>query len=217
MTTRQGDRRAQIVAAALRLAAREGVALVTTRKIAQEADVNLATLHYFFGGKDALMLAALEDVTSTIIAELDASVQAGADLRAVLTESCAALWTLADDDLALPLVRCDLLLYLTRQPAHAAGARAQRYRYLASLESLYHGASDLCAEDDQSMMCHTLAGLVAGLADGLVIQCAGLDGTDSLRQTREHALRSILAAVTSGTLSGFDTATISCTDPLGER
>jgi len=46
------ERRAAIIAAAVRVLAREGITATTTRKIAAEAEVNQAMIGYYFGGKD---------------------------------------------------------------------------------------------------------------------------------------------------------------------
>src|SRR6478752_1965391 len=62
-------RRAQLIEAATRVVAREGVAAATTRRIAQEAGVPHGLVHYWFTGKDELlqevvlgMLRQLEEV-----------------------------------------------------------------------------------------------------------------------------------------------------------
>src|SRR3954451_15782406 len=137
MTVQRSDRLAQIVAAAYRAITREGVAAITTRKIAGEAGVNLATLHSLFGSKDALLVAVLDQVTGLMIGALTPPAQTHQGLRAALAETSAALWALADREPRLPLVRCELLLYLQRRPAHAEDARAQQEGYLAALADLY--------------------------------------------------------------------------------
>ena len=53
-------RRAQIITAATAVIAREGVADATTRRIAGEAKLSLATLHYVFATKDDILAAVLE-------------------------------------------------------------------------------------------------------------------------------------------------------------
>jgi AcrR family transcriptional regulator len=55
-------RRGQIIAATMRLIARDGVASLSTRKIAREADVNLATLHNLFGSKAAQKETTMTDL-----------------------------------------------------------------------------------------------------------------------------------------------------------
>src|SRR5215212_2981803 len=70
MAAQSSDRRARILAATLRVVGHGGVASITTRKIAEEAGVNLSAVHRYFRDKDALLLAALEAVTTLMIAAL---------------------------------------------------------------------------------------------------------------------------------------------------
>jgi AcrR family transcriptional regulator len=51
----------------MRLIGREGVAALSTRKIARETPIRLATVHYRFGSKDDLLLAVLDAATSVMI------------------------------------------------------------------------------------------------------------------------------------------------------
>jgi AcrR family transcriptional regulator len=192
MTVQTGDRRAQIVAATYRAIAREGVAAITTRKIAGEAGVNLATLHSLFGSKDALLLVVLDQVTDMMIAALAPPVQAHHGLRAAVAETATALWALADREPRLPLVRCELLLYLERRPAHAQEARARQQRYLGALAARYR---QVRATTDGKVACQTLAELVASTVDGLALHGAFLDPTKTHRHTRAQALRAVLALV----------------------
>jgi AcrR family transcriptional regulator len=189
MTDRPGERRAQIIAAALRLVAREGAALVTTRKIAHEASVNLGTLHYLFTSKDALLLEALAEVTGQMVAAL-AGPGAATSLIAALSEAWQALMALVDGEPGLPLVRCELLLYLQRHPAYAEAARAECGRYLAALAALHDG---WCPDDERAAGCLVVAELSATLVDGMALQrAAGADGGWTSRRTRDYALRSVL-------------------------
>lgn len=54
------ERRAELVAAAVRVIAAHGVDGATTRRIAEEANAPLATLHYCFATKEALFAAVFE-------------------------------------------------------------------------------------------------------------------------------------------------------------
>ena len=62
--------RSAIVNAAIRLMAREGVAAASTRRIAAEAGVAQATIHYVFGSKTELQLAALAAAGETFTREV---------------------------------------------------------------------------------------------------------------------------------------------------
>ncbi len=187
-----GGRRAQINAATMRLIARDGVATVSTRKIAREAGVNLATLHSLFGSKDDLLLAVLDAVTSTIIAALIVDAHPGGGLRAALADSFAALCALLDQVPALPLVRCEVLLYASRRPAQAASAAQQR-RYLDALQVCYRVA---CAEGERCLIpCDELAAVVSSSIDGLAIQTAASVPISQQAVIRDHVLRALLALV----------------------
>ena len=52
------DRRTEILEAAIRVLARDGLAQASTRKLAAEAGINQATLLYHVGSKDELLQAA---------------------------------------------------------------------------------------------------------------------------------------------------------------
>lgn len=52
--------RDRIVAATIKIIGQEGMPSLTTRKIAQEADVNIAAINYYFGSKDKLIELAFE-------------------------------------------------------------------------------------------------------------------------------------------------------------
>ncbi|WP_159808779.1 TetR/AcrR family transcriptional regulator [Cellulomonas citrea] len=64
------ERRQALVDATIRVIVRDGVAAATTRAVAAEAQMPLASLHYAFGSRDALLRAVAEEVTG---AELSAA------------------------------------------------------------------------------------------------------------------------------------------------
>lgn len=187
------DRRAQIIEATMRLIARDGVAALSTRKIAREAPVNLATLHDLFGSKDGLLLAVLDAATSGVIGALVIDVHPGEGLRAALVESFAVLCALLDRVPALPLVRCDILLYAGRRPAVTTSAQRQQQRYLDALQTYYRvagapGELGLIASDD-------LAVAVGNSVDGLALLLAMGTSFSQQQATRQQVLRALLSLV----------------------
>jgi TetR/AcrR family transcriptional regulator len=60
------EARAKILAAAERLFAERGYAGAAIREIASEAGINSAMIHYYFGNKDGLYFAVLENAASTV-------------------------------------------------------------------------------------------------------------------------------------------------------
>jgi AcrR family transcriptional regulator len=187
------QRRTQIIAATMRLIARDGVAALSTRTIAREAAVNLATLHHRFGHKDDLLLAVLDAATGALIGTLVAvDVHPGRGLRAALAETFAVLCTMLDREPSLPLVRYEVLLYARRRPLQAASA-AQQQRYLAALGACYHVAR--APGEIGSLASEDLAAVVSSSIDGLALQAA--TGVPRAQQdaTRAHVLRALLALV----------------------
>jgi AcrR family transcriptional regulator len=81
-------RREQIVQATIRCLARDGASGLRMKRVAREAKVSQGILHYYFAGKRAMLVAALE----TVIADLDRRLarllagapDASARLRAVI-------------------------------------------------------------------------------------------------------------------------------------
>ena len=57
-------RREQIIDAALKVMISNGVYNATTRKIAEAAGVNVATLHYHFHNKEEIIFSAIEELAS---------------------------------------------------------------------------------------------------------------------------------------------------------
>jgi AcrR family transcriptional regulator len=193
-----GDgRRAQIIDATMRLIAREGVAALSTRKIAREAPIHLATLHYRFGSKDDLLLAVLDAATSAMIGALVLDVQPGRGLRAALVESFAALCGMLDRAPAVPLVRCEVLLYAFRRPTQHASALQQQQRYLDAVHACYRLA---CGQGELSPIAFDeLATAVSSSIDGLALQIAAGVPLPQQEATRMHVLRALLALVPTPT------------------
>lgn len=68
---RRGERRRRrILAAAAKLSAEEGLARLSFRKVAKEARISHGTIPYFFGSKEALELAVIDEVASAYLEPL---------------------------------------------------------------------------------------------------------------------------------------------------
>jgi AcrR family transcriptional regulator len=186
MGTQTGNRRARILAATLRVAGSDGVVSITTRKIAQEAGVNLSAVHRYFSSKDALLIAALDEVTTRMIAALPAPSGVDWSHSAAVDETCMSLGALIDAEPCLPLVRCELLLYLRRHPVLNGDARRQQERYVAALAGLYRRATPA---GEHATTCHAFAKLVATMVDGLALASASWDARYAPGRPPGDALR----------------------------
>jgi len=198
MSELRSERRARILAATLQLIGREGAASLSTRKIAGEAGVQLSAVHHWFGSKDELILAALEEATTRMVAALPPPVDTAPELLVAMDETCASLGALVDGEARVPLVRCELLLYLRRHPVYAQGARTQHLRYLAALADRYGGTAD---GDEHAQACYAFAELVASMVDGMVLHRASLDAGDAGGQPAGRALRAVTGLPRNGGLS----------------
>ena len=122
------QRRQQLVAAAFRVVARDGVAAASTRRIASEAKVPAAVVHYCFHSVDELI-----DALMVVVFEEAASVAAVA-LRArgavdhSLQDALRRLWASYKAEPARHKVVFDLVAYALRRPAAAEIARRHQGR-----------------------------------------------------------------------------------------
>ena len=79
----RGDRRTRIVKAARKLLAEEGYDRVTMKRVAKEAGVAQGLIHYYFSGKDEILLEVLMEASGEYAREtqrLADSLPEGADL-----------------------------------------------------------------------------------------------------------------------------------------
>jgi AcrR family transcriptional regulator len=89
MTKTKGDAtRAQVIEGAIRVLSATGVIGATTRKIAAESGVRLATLHYHFDSKSALLLAVFEALIAEITLAFREEVRTAHDLT-IVSNNCS--------------------------------------------------------------------------------------------------------------------------------
>ncbi len=176
---------APLRAATLRVVAEEGVGAVTVRRVAAAAGVSPGTITHHFGSVDALLVAALEDGASAVVAELE---HLALDLQD--EQGDPAAWAAAfAAALAHSLrtaperhVACfELQLMAVRRPELRAAATrvADAYRRLGRSASRAAGAADPAAGGT------ALVAMCTGL---VLVELAAQDGGT------EGRLRELLAA-----------------------
>jgi TetR/AcrR family transcriptional regulator of autoinduction and epiphytic fitness len=79
---RRDRRKSEIVGVALKILATSGYQGMSLEEVAQEADIAKATLYHYFPGKDALVTAALEALTTDVLDRLRTEVAAASDRSA---------------------------------------------------------------------------------------------------------------------------------------
>ncbi len=121
----KGERRRRaIVDATLRVVERDGVAGVSHRNIAREAAVPAASISYYFGGIDELLVATLLESVETLIGELNrlADTVTGGDAH----QPAAVARLLADmvrEHRGRTIAEYELYLLAARRPALRPAAR----------------------------------------------------------------------------------------------
>src|SRR5512146_300607 len=137
------DRRAEILEAAIRVLARDGLAQASTRKLAAEVGINQATLLYHVGSKDELLLAVLREMMrQTREIAVVAAIESPAPLREAIANSLRAFWSHVVTTPELQVMQYELTLYALRNPDAAWLAREQYSGYCAVVEGVLRAACE---------------------------------------------------------------------------
>lgn len=191
-TTSTNERQTEIIAAAIRVLARDGLAETTTRKIAAEANVNQAMLRYYFGSKDELLFAVLQEMMR-LTREVVRSVEmTEGSLHEAIVTTLKAFWSHVETSPDFQVIQYELTLYALRNPDSAWLARQQYDGYISIVETLFE---EVCART--GTICAIPVGalarfVVAGL-DGMILQFV----SNHDQTCAQHGLKHLIAAVTA--------------------
>jgi AcrR family transcriptional regulator len=128
------DRRSELIAAASRVVAREGIERTTTRRIAEEAGVPPGLVHYWFATMDELIEAVIEQALLTPVQDAVAEARASDDNNDVLSQLRAVLDALGSDDRGQQIATYELTTFMLRRPElhHVARRHYTTYRELGA-------------------------------------------------------------------------------------
>lgn len=101
------ERRNQFIDAAIEVIAAEGLARMTTRRIAERAQAPLGALHYCFRNKDELIQLIAERGAQMLV-ESFANVDPDRGIEATIRDSIAALWDWYQDNIGLQFALTEL-------------------------------------------------------------------------------------------------------------
>ncbi|WP_099025085.1 TetR/AcrR family transcriptional regulator [Mycolicibacterium palauense] len=161
-------RRRQLIDAAVRVVTRDGVAKATTRRIADEAGVNLGMVHYVFGSKEKLLAAVCLDAHESEGA-LDTAKSLPPEcgvrvcFRAVIEGFLHSLHTQTD----LAIAQYEVLFWVRRSDGEGAMARAVYDEYLRTLTDLFRRSA---APNEQHLDPSVLARYAFMIVDGMYLQ-----------------------------------------------
>jgi DNA-binding transcriptional regulator YbjK len=191
---RGAARREALLEAVLRIVAEVGPDAVTHRRVAEVAELPLASTTYWFTSKEHLLTAALELAAERDTARLleyasAVTARAGDPAADPLDAVVAAIVDSCDDpaqsNRGSLIAAFALLLEAARRPALREIARAWTEAYLVTLGQLLAGAGSRRPRDD--------AELLLGAADGLLMEQLATGGDDDLRP-RLRRLAAVLVA-----------------------
>ena len=169
MSSTKSERTAnQVIQGALRALCSNGVQATTTRKIATEAKVPLATLHYHFESKGSLLMAVLKHLIDETTSALRIDAKESTDVASCVEQLLRAAWQFLVQTRDLQLVQYELTFYALREGAQWLAERqydayVNLYRDLLFNVAKQSGA--LNASD-----CAALARFILAGIDGLLIQ-----------------------------------------------
>ncbi|MGZ3599337.1 MAG: TetR/AcrR family transcriptional regulator [Ktedonobacterales bacterium] len=186
------ERRAELLAAAIRVLAREGLAETTTRKIAAEAGINQATLLYYFGSKDDLLFAVLQEMMLATQEVALRGVPQATDLREAVAGAIRAFWRQVEATPELQIMQYELTLYALRNPDAAWLAKEQYAGYCVVVETLLR-ETYAAAGQASAIPFDALARFIVGGLDGIILQFVSDRDPARARGDVEYLIQSVIA------------------------
>lgn len=186
------ERRAAIIDAAAQALARDGLTETTTRKIAAAAGVNQAMIGYYFGGKDELLYAVLQEMMRRTAEIAGASLPHGASFADALAQAMEAFWRHVEEAPELQVMQYELTLYALRRPQSAWLARSQYEGYCAIVARLI---AEVSAALDERLAepPEALARFLVGGLDGMILQFVSVQDTERARDDLRRLIAATLA------------------------
>jgi AcrR family transcriptional regulator len=164
---RSEAKREHLIEAGKRVIFRDGIWNVTTRKIAEDASINLATIHYHFANKDELLVAVFDDMLDAIRASAQRDFSKPGTLAARIEESVLRSWEYSQGNMAGQFMQMELTVYALRNGLKSLAER-QLQEFLAIYLKLFNEATDVKGRTDLDIEALSRF-IVAGL-DGILLQ-----------------------------------------------
>ena len=186
-------RRQELVAAAIRVMARDGVAKATTRAIVTEADMQLGFFHYCFRSKQELLLQVIDTINQRNTAVTAEVVAPGRSLKDTLRAGLRAYWRDVEENPGTHQVTYELTQYALRTPGLEDIARRQYEGYLASTTGFLEQAAE-AARVEWLTPVPVLARYVHNVLDGVtlswIVDREGAQAIAVLDEFAEHLTKS---------------------------
>jgi AcrR family transcriptional regulator len=144
---------------------------------------------YYFGGKDELLYAVLQEMMRRTAEIAGASLPSGANFADALAQAMEAFWRHVEESPELQVMQYELTLYALRRPQSAWLARSQYEGYCAIVARLIAEASATHGEPLAETP-EALARFLVGGLDGMILQFI----SDQNSQRARDDLRRLIAA-----------------------
>lgn len=184
------QRREELVAAAIRVISREGVAKATMRRIVAEAEMPLGAFHYAFATQDELMRAVVDTVTEQERFAAQAGSWDARSLESALRSGFETYIGLLEADPERELVLMELALFSRRHSADGMGD--QWSTYFESAAEMLSYAAELTGSEWTSPR-DELARLLVALVDGITLAWLADRDSDAARRTAPYAASASVA------------------------
>ena len=162
------DRRLELVQAALRVIAAEGVSGATTRAIVAEAKMSLASFHYAFTSRDEMMRELIAFVVENETAAVFTTLRFDTGIRDALRAGLQGYFDNVVADPGHEQVMFELMQYALRTPELEGLAREQYARYRGAVVELL-AAAEAQTGVEWTLPLDDIARLVVTVTDGLTL------------------------------------------------
>lgn len=192
------DRRVELIEATVRVAVAEGLDAATVRRIAQEADVPLGTVHYCFGSKAALISAVADSIEQPTI---DVALLETLPTDQALMAAFRAYWEQIGSDRRRQLLIYELLAHLSRgdEDSRKIARKLLDRAYGAVLDALRAYAADLGRE--LPVEPDVLARLIIAVTDGVSLAWIVTSDDTQAQSVMDTFARLLAAAFDQGSAS----------------
>lgn len=198
------ERRRQLIDAAIKVISREGVSKASTRRIAEEAKANLATVHYSFKNKEELFAAVLEHSVQLIDQILpEDRIEEGCGLRIAVQSLIETNMQFVESNPELQITIYELVFWSLRTSQSRELAPTE---YKAVIRSVANRLRRAATAGEHNIDADHLACLTVGALDGLQMQLLAL-GTHAVTDFDYAAIADSLVTLARTFSSGKSVTT----------
>ncbi|MET7567976.1 TetR family transcriptional regulator [Streptomyces sp. NPDC005492] len=193
------ERRPQLVQAAIKLMAREGISAGSTRAVAAELGVAQATVHYTFGTKQELYRAVLEELTRSQVAQVEQVVPAELGFEETLGTWIDVLWQSVRAQRDRYLLLTELTAFALRDP-YLHEATIEHTRNVTAIVTRLVGEAASGSGLEPAVEPEVVARFFLAGFDGLILYYL-TEGEDEPANLQLSHLRAATIALATGRLS----------------